>query len=1010
MIPIKLEIQGLYSYQEKQTIDFTQLTAAGLFGIFGQVGSGKSSVLEAILLALYGNTERLSNRGERNSMVNLQSSVLSISLEFNAGKNNQNTYKASYQAKRDPKNFDNIKPAEHIFYHLSNGSWVPTEQKGEELVGMKMEHFRQTVIIPQGKFRDFIEQKPKERADMMKELFGLEKFDLADKTKRLMSQIRERKIQLETLLGGLEEYTEEFLTENLEQQKQLALKKEEQTKELTSKEAALQKANIIKEKAEQLAGLKNELASLEKKEGHYQQQRKILDQYQKALVHFKPLLDQIKEKEFDLEKYEVSVTDCERFKTSYEKSVEVLELKYQKLYEDYGKKGEKEARIRDLQQVKEFNKLLEQKLPLRQKYLQLEKETSSYQEKADNLSKKIQEMELQLEKMDVPEMEWVSQLENTYRELKQNIVQLEKLEGFQRQLENEKQAIDQNRKEILEGLNSKNDSLEAVIENENARLEKLEKERENLLQQKGLLSYTRVLEEGEPCPLCGSKDHPAPLHPDFDEDFLSKNHTELQATKNQLDKIRQAQTTLEKKQIQWETIHTRVTESQRETDLLAKRNRELIVPLEEKNLDSISQLAAHLDACKRVLKEEKALQMDLKKLRGEMQSSQREAEKDLAAFHETQKKLDTLTTRIEAKQNEVHYSDLLDKYKGVEESKIDTDIHKVKQYIEDLEVALPRAQDALKAERQKQATNLANLDNFKKQLKSSQENHQKLVSQLKTNLDTHGFENKEIVIQLLEKELDVDQIANEIKAFDRQKDLTLAEIQKLESQEAVKNFQPETFNALEQEYFSQKTILDKTKEALSLLQNKILEIKNKLAEKEQQQKELRKVENRENNLKELNRLFSGSGFVKFVSNIYLKELVQTANLRFMKLTKNNLSLDIDEGNIFWVTDHLNGGRKRLLKTLSGGQTFQASLCLALALAEKVKSLNRAEQSFFFLDEGFGALDKNALRIVFNTLKSLRHENRIVGIISHVEELQQEIEVYAQVELDGEKGSKIAYSF
>jgi len=130
----------------------------------------------------------------------------------------------------------------------------------------------------------------------------------------------------------------------------------------------------------------------------------------------------------------------------------------------------------------------------------------------------------------------------------------------------------------------------------------------------------------------------------------------------------------------------------------------------------------------------------------------------------------------------------------------------------------------------------------------------------------------------------------------------------------------------------------------------------------------------------------------------------------MKLTKNNLSLEIDSENTFWVRDHLNGGKKRLLKTLSGGQTFQASLCLALALAEKVKSLNRADQSFFFLDEGFGSLDKASLRVVFETLKSLRHENRVVGIISHVEELQQEIGVYAEVELDGEKGSVVRYSY
>ncbi len=82
----------------------------------------------------------------------------------------------------------------------------------------------------------------------------------------------------------------------------------------------------------------------------------------------------------------------------------------------------------------------------------------------------------------------------------------------------------------------------------------------------------------------------------------------------------------------------------------------------------------------------------------------------------------------------------------------------------------------------------------------------------------------------------------------------------------------------------------------------------------------------------------------------------------------------------------------------------------LEFIKKVKALNQADQSFFFLDEGFGALDKNSLRVVFETLKALRHENRVVGIISHVEELQQEVGVYAQVELDAEQGSSISYSF
>jgi exonuclease SbcC len=76
----------------------------------------------------------------------------------------------------------------------------------------------------------------------------------------------------------------------------------------------------------------------------------------------------------------------------------------------------------------------------------------------------------------------------------------------------------------------------------------------------------------------------------------------------------------------------------------------------------------------------------------------------------------------------------------------------------------------------------------------------------------------------------------------------------------------------------------------------------------------------------------------------------------------------------------------------------------------VKSLNQAEQSFFFLDEGFGALDKASLRVVFDTLKSLQKENRIVGVISHVEELQQEIDVFLKVEHDRERGSLIHCSW
>ena len=100
----------------------------------------------------------------------------------------------------------------------------------------------------------------------------------------------------------------------------------------------------------------------------------------------------------------------------------------------------------------------------------------------------------------------------------------------------------------------------------------------------------------------------------------------------------------------------------------------------------------------------------------------------------------------------------------------------------------------------------------------------------------------------------------------------------------------------------------------------------------------------------------------------------------------------------------------LIVSAQKGQTFQAALSLALALADNIQQITASNQNFFFLDEGFGSLDKESLAVVFDTLKSLRRENRMAGIISHVEEMQQEIEVHLRIEHHEERGSVIRASW
>ena len=156
-------------------------------------------------------------------------------------------------------------------------------------------------------------------------------------------------------------------------------------------------------------------------------------------------------------------------------------------------------------------------------------------------------------------------------------------------------------------------------------------------------------------------------------------------------------------------------------------------------------------------------------------------------------------------------------------------------------------------------------------------------------------------------------------------------------------------------------------------------------------------------------LFKAAGFVQFVSSIYLRQLCDHANVRFHRMTRNQLSLQLNENNDFEIIDYLNEGKCRSVKTLSGGQAFQVSLSLALALAESVQSNAKAEKNFFFIDEGFGTQDLESVNVVFETLTNLQKENRIVGIISHVEELKEKMPVSLNITKDEERGSLIEVS-
>ena len=217
MLPISLTIEGLYSYQTRQTIDFSELTEAGLFGIFGSVGSGKSSILEAITFALYAETERMNSKDSRAyNMMNLRSNRSYIEFEFQNFENRK--FRVCREFRRNTKRFEDVKLANSVFYEEKNEQWIPLEHtNAEKLLGLSYDNFKRTIIIPQGQFKEFLELGATERTRMMKEIFGLQKYDLQDKVSAKMSENKYKLAELDGKLGTFEDVSEELIYQKKEE-------------------------------------------------------------------------------------------------------------------------------------------------------------------------------------------------------------------------------------------------------------------------------------------------------------------------------------------------------------------------------------------------------------------------------------------------------------------------------------------------------------------------------------------------------------------------------------------------------------------------------------------------------------------------------------------------------------------------------------------------------------------------------------------------------------------------
>ena len=1027
MIPVTLTIKGLYSYQNETFIDFTKLTAAGLFGIFGAVGSGKSTILEAITFALYGETERLNSRDGRGyNMMNLKSNEMLIDFEFSCGSPKEK-YRFKVSSKRNKKRYIETTAFDRKAYQLIGNAWQPIAKSATELLGLSYDNFKRTIIIPQGKFQEFLQLKETERVQMLKEIFNLEKYELGPQV-TILTKANDLKIShTEGQMHVLP-----IIDEVAMQEKQNALNIHQKqlgayTLELQKKQEADKAFESLKQLFADLQIKTKQWNRLKEDEQTFLRLEKEVNEYEICEKLFKSLFENklkkeksVKEKTEHFAKQKMAFEALKVVINEGEAVLQNLEVGY-KTRENLLQQAAELEKITFIKQLKttidDFEKRVKKGCELISK-----KEIESLQVKTGITT--LQDLVLAQEQS-LPDTSKLIELSSWFATMNQWLTELAKalkeMEEVQNKLPNTLHLIEQQLKKFypeivfdrippagIETVQTKADQLRL---SNNTVLKALTEELAHLQLSQKLEQFVLTIQPGLECPLCGSVDHPHILS--------VENVTEgMNLLKQKMKDVEESNAVIQQCLIALSGLYAEYTSQQ----ILAQQKAEYLAKLTSdfETYKSSFLFSGYSISDEQRLQKElqqfEEMRKAINELRNQITGRQTEVEKlsnEINKFKAAVEKLNRDKSQFMGEQkilqSQIIFHQLVDELtRGNEELQIN--ITRLQKQYEEITREFERFDKSLQQNRTELGILTGKLEEMENQLFFENGELQVIIISIESLLQEKKYIDDDIVMKILDKKINI--VVEKENIFKYQKDLFAADVQKKNAEEKVAGMhydeQIHLTHSAELTLLS-KTIIQKT-ELLTTFKNDLQKIKEQLAERIRLQADLDKLIERSANLKTLSNLFRSSGFVNYVSSVYLQNLINAANNRFHKMTRQKLLLELTEENAFSIRDFMNNGEVRSIKTLSGGQTFQAALSLALALADNIQHLTKSSENFFFLDEGFGSLDKNALSVVFETLQSLKKEHRIVGVISHIEEMQVEVQINLLVVNETETGSRIYESW
>ena len=992
MMPISLTLSAFGPYPDTITIDFESFQEDGLFLITGPTGSGKTMIFDAMIFALYGKTSGQIRQTDSLRCDHALNEIPTF-VEFSFSLHQQN-----YTIKRNPKYYLEGKKTPKqpsALLILPDGKMVEgikeVNQKMISLLGVDDQQFKQICMIAQGEFTKLIMASSDEREKVLRELFHSETYQKLEEKLKVHLKVYQDKYDL--LLNKRQDLMQELQVEDhqeyLSKQTKLIASQQKEyddlKKDLDQKKQQLQLYRLQNQRLIQLKDLKQQFQDLKKQENDYQKLNKTVGTLKKAQETNYLYISYIKQQK-KLQTLKLNQEDflkqLKKLEKDYqEKKVQANSLDYKQQTKEKLQNQIQETK-QLINQIYQYQNDYQNLQTLKQQYRMLDEEHKLFLKKKEKFENGLQR--------DQERIQSEQQVQSKYELIKQQYVRLNEQKVKVHQLSDyydQILKINENKSDLQEEYTV----VEKQVDHERMQYNQMEK----LYFRKQAGIFALQLKEDQPCPICGSLHHPHPAQ--IEKEDITKEKLDQQAKK-----VKQQEHRLQ-------DILQKILLSNQKKEMLVKQTKQLSSELniqEEISKEIFIKELDHLSKDeKRMKKEYLELQDELKYIQ-KLKKSVALSLKDMSTYESKELKQAQSLENIQVQIHQLS-GKLDDSLRRYEIGEVNKNYQQVQKEYRQLSLEIETIQQDYEKVKNKYLEIKTKISSLNQQIIQEQEIYDELDNKYHTALD--AFINEEEFLNLktqinqisiLEKKyqdylISLKSLNEQIISLENEvKDSTYVDLSSLS----------ETIKEVNQQLREKNDDLEKLKIDYSLKEKMIKDIQkiNQQLEKDedtyQRYLDLYNLASGKNNARvSIERYVLATYFENMLiyANVIMKQLSQG---RYQLLRKDDAGKGRSQQGLELDVFDQESGNIRSIKTLSGGESFKAALSLALGLSRMVQDYaGGIELNTLFIDEGFGSLDSQSLDQAMNCLMELHHENKLIGIISHVSDLKDRIERQLVVE-------------